>query len=250
MLRGNEKKKIFIDAEDKSVFIDILYDKKKDDNFCLYAYCIMDNHVHLVIKEQEVPISHVMRRIGTSYAVYFNKKYKRVGHVFQDRYKSEVIEDDSYLLSVIRYVHNNPVKAGICKIHEYKWSSYPFYIQAARGQKKLVEHEEILSCFSKDANRAVRLFKEFNNQENSDDFIDMEEYMMGEEEALEYIKNYLDKNNIMIEYIRLREYKRERDILIQELAGKSQLSLREIAYILGISRETVRKICALKGLSP
>lgn len=242
MLRGNEKKKIFIDAQDKSVFTNILYNKKKDNDFCLYAYCIMDNHVHLVIKELETSISRIMKRIGTSYAIYFNKKYNRVGHVFQDRYKSEVIEDDRYLLSVIRYVHNNPVKAGICKVQEYRWSSYRFYIQADREQKKLLAYEEILDYFSEDKDRAIALFKEFSNQEDNDDFLDMEDDMLDKEKAREYVKSYLEKNNIMIKYLKLREYRQERDILIKELIGKSQLSFREIGDLLGISRETVRRI--------
>ncbi len=73
----------------------------------------MDNHVHIVIKEQKDTISRIMKRIGASYAHYYNKKYKRVGHVFQDRYKGETIEDEKYLLAVIRYIHNSPKKAGI-----------------------------------------------------------------------------------------------------------------------------------------
>ena len=246
MLRGNEKKNIFLDDEDKSRFINTIYHKKEDDGFCLYAYCLMDNHIHLVIKEQKDLISNIMRRIGTSYANYFNKKYKRVGHVFQDRYKSEPIEDERYLLSVIRYVHNNPVKAGICRIEEYKWSSYQLYIQGEKGQKKLIEHEEILSYFSEDRDRAIILFKEFNNQEDNDDFMDMEEELLNEEETLEYINSYLIEKNISLEHLKRREYREERDILVKELIGKSQLSLRKIAEILGINRETVRIISLSK----
>jgi REP element-mobilizing transposase RayT len=73
----------------------------------------MDNHIHLVIKEGKDPIARIMKRIGTSYVYYFNKKYRRTGHVFQDRFRSENVKDDSYLLSVIRYVHQNPIKPGI-----------------------------------------------------------------------------------------------------------------------------------------
>lgn len=250
MLRGNEKKNIFLDAEDKNKFIDTIYCMKEDDGFCLYAYCIMNNHVHLVIKEQEVPISRIMKRIGTSYAKYFNKKYNRVGHVFQDRYKSEEIEDDRYLLSVIRYVHNNPVKAGICKVQEYKWSSYQYYIQGVRKPKTLPEHEEILSYFSENRERARILFKEFSNQEGNEDFLDMEEDvsedLLDEREALQYINNYLVGENIPLELLNQREYKREREILVKELIEKSRLSLRKIAEILGINREMVRIISMLK----
>ena len=247
MLRGNEKKNIFSDDEDKARFIDTVYHKKGDSGFCLYAYCVMDNHVHIVMKEQKDPISLAMKRIGTSYASYFNKKYKRVGHVFQDRYKSETIENDRHLLAVIRYVHNNPVKAGICKVHEYKWSSYQFYIQEDKDYKKLLERDEVLSSFAEYRDKAIILFKEFSNQENYDDFIDLEEEnMLDENEALEYINSYLVKKNIPLEYLKQREYKSDRDMLAKELIEKSQLSLRRIAELLGINRETVRRISMSK----
>jgi len=210
----------------------------------------MDNHVHLVIKEQKDSISQIMKRIGTSYAYYFNKKYKRVGHVFQDRYRSETIEDERYLLSVIRYIHNNPVKAGVSRIQEYKWSSYQFYVQGVKEQKKLPDYEEILSYFSEDKDRAIKLFKEFSNQEDDKDYMDMEEDIIDAEEVIEYINRYLENKNITLESLKQREYKQERDILVQELIGNSRLSLRKIAEILGINRETVRKISMSKEPSP
>jgi putative transposase len=107
MLRGNERKPVFLDEEDKNRLVEIMLQKKEAAGSHLYAYCIMDNHVHMVIRELEngQPLETLMKRIGVTYALYFNKKYKRVGHVFQDRFRSEVIEDESYLLSVIRYVH-------------------------------------------------------------------------------------------------------------------------------------------------
>jgi putative transposase len=110
MLRGNEKKNVFIDDEDKIKIIEVIENKKREKNFYLYAYCVMDNHIHLVIKEGAESISGIIKRIFVSYAMYFNKKYKRVGHVFQDRFKSEVVESDSYLLGLIKYVHKNPEK--------------------------------------------------------------------------------------------------------------------------------------------
>ena len=128
MLRGNERKDIFIDNEDKEKLIKIILHKKADETFKLYAYCIMDNHLHLIVKEQKETISQIIKKIAISYAYYFNNKYKRVGHLFQDRYKSETIEDEPYLLSVIRYIHNNPEKAGITKKEKYKWSSYSNYM--------------------------------------------------------------------------------------------------------------------------
>ncbi|SDD78590.1 hypothetical protein SPACI_042220 [Sporomusa acidovorans DSM 3132] len=119
MIRGNERRDIFLDDEDKLTFIDFLYSKKSDEGCLLYAYCLMDNHVHLVIKEGGSGIAKLMKRIGTSYVKYFNQKYQRVGHLFQDRYKSENIENNTYFLTVIRYVHQNPEKAGIAGKEAY-----------------------------------------------------------------------------------------------------------------------------------
>ena len=84
----------------------------------------MENHVHFIIFEGSDDLSRIMKRINTSYAYYFNKKYQRVGHVFQDRFRSEAIEKENYLLAALRYIHNNPVKAGIVSHpSQYQWSS-------------------------------------------------------------------------------------------------------------------------------
>lgn len=109
MLRGIEKKYIFIDDEDKQRIIDTILRKREMDGFKLYSYCIMDNHIHLLIKENKETISKTIKRIGTSYAYYFNKKYNRIGHLFQDRFRSEAINDDAQILTAIRYIHNNRV---------------------------------------------------------------------------------------------------------------------------------------------
>ncbi len=88
----------------------------------LYNYCLMDNHVHLLIKTGSEPLSHLMKRIGVRYAAFYKWKYHRTGHLFQDRFRSEPVEDDSYLLAVYRYIALNPVKAGLCeKPGKYRW---------------------------------------------------------------------------------------------------------------------------------
>ncbi|WP_198543854.1 transposase [Petroclostridium xylanilyticum] len=89
----------------------------------------MNNHIHLLLKEGKEAISQAMKRIGASYVYWYNMKYERYGHLFQDRYKSEKVEDDKYLLTVLRYIHQNPIKAGIVEeAIKYKWSSYIEYI--------------------------------------------------------------------------------------------------------------------------
>ena len=244
--RGNEKKDIFLDDEDKNKFIQIVINKKRKNEYILYAYCLMSNHLHLLIKEQEDNISRAMRRINTAYAYYFNKKYNRVGHVFQDRFKSEPVEDDRYLMSLMRYIHNNPVKTKIVdKPGQYKWSSYSLYL---KEQKCIIDKEEILKFFSPDKSKAIFLFNEFCGQQNSDTFIDYQETFKGVKEitsvkkAQEYTSKSLREKGLQIESLRTKANKEFRDELIIELTERTNLSYREIASILGFSRWVVERV--------
>ena len=129
IIRGINKQDIFIDDQDKRKFIKEVFLAKEKFEFKLYAYVIMPNHVHLVIKEKQIDISKIMHRIQLAYSEYLNIKYSRVGHVFQGRFYSKNIENEEYLKSVIRYIHFNPDKAGIIRYDQYQWSSYKNYIK-------------------------------------------------------------------------------------------------------------------------
>ena len=245
MLRGNERKDIFIDEEDKEKFIKTVIKKKANKAFKLYAYCLMDNHLHLVIKEQKETISQIIKKIATSYAYYFNNKYKRVGHLFQDRYKSETIEDEAYLLSAIRYVHHNPEKAGITKKEKYKWSSYPNYIDILNHHREIPEIKEILEMFSSDIERALKEFIHYSNQYEEKNFLEMEETVkseIDEENVNEYINGYLQSRNLKKEDLKRKEHAKLKEDLIQKLTKRSNLSKRKIAILIGVNRETVRRV--------
>lgn len=146
MLRGINRQTVFEDDEDIEKFKDLLVTYKKRSGYELLGYCFMGNHIHLLIHEAVNPsvlqvkdrdieigpgesLESVFKRIGVAYVYYFNQKYKRSGHLFQDRFRSEAIETDSYLLMALRYIHRNPVKAGICREPgEYPYSSYCDYL--------------------------------------------------------------------------------------------------------------------------
>ena len=124
MVRGINQQNIFVEDNDYLKYIDTLREYKKEIAFELYAYCLMGNHLHLLIKEGNEEIGNTMRRIGVSYAYWYNRQYDRSGHLFQGRFKSEPVEDDTYFLTVLRYIHQNPVKAGLVNnTEDYKWSS-------------------------------------------------------------------------------------------------------------------------------
>ena len=122
MLRGADRRIIFSDDEDKQRFIEIMQRVKRESMFQLYTYCLMGNHVHLLLREGKEPLEMTFKRIGVSYVHYYNRKYQLHGHLFQDRYRSEPVENDAYFLDVLRYICQNPVKAGLCaKPFEYPW---------------------------------------------------------------------------------------------------------------------------------
>jgi REP element-mobilizing transposase RayT len=246
MLRGNSGRDIFIDDEDRHRFLNILTDKKKDNEFVIYAYCLMDNHIHLLLKENKDNISHIMKRIGTAYAVYFNKKYQQNGHLFQDRFKSEVIEGELYLLAVIRYIHNNPLKARLVKLPEdYKWSSYSEYL---KNRTKMVIVEDILKLFSKNLSKALPLFMKFSQAEDNHDFLEYKEDNQTKKDINTYQKasnfrdQYLKRNHLELILLRKRRNKIFRDKLIRELKENSILSNREIANLLEINRGIVQLV--------
>ena len=138
MLRGINRQDIFEDDEDYCQLVSILkgltdrYDEQglRLLPFCsFYAYCLMSNHVHLLLQEREEHISEVVKRIGVTYAHYFNKKYERNGHLFQDRFRSEPVDSIEYFVVLLRYIHQNPLKAGIVEdIINYPWSSWKEYV--------------------------------------------------------------------------------------------------------------------------
>ncbi len=243
MTRGNAKNNIFIDREDKEKYLSILQEKKQESNYVLYAYCIMTNHSHLIIRELNESLSDIMKKVNISYAIYFNKKYERVGHVFQDRYVSEPIEDDNYLLTAIRYVHNNPVKAKIAKnAQAYPWSSYGYYVKDIKNN--LVDTEFVLSLFSSDIDRSRNIFQEFSIKENDDRLIDIdyEEKPLAIKdyhEAKIYIIDYLKDNGLKLEDLRKREYIAKRNELILYLRQNSGLSIRKISELLNVGRNMV-----------
>ena len=124
MLRGVNRQDVFLDEDDRRCFLQCLDAAKELSGCSVLAYCLMTNHVHLVIQVRSEPIGQVIKRLGVRYVYWHNLKHNRVGHLFQDRFKSRPVDDDSYLVTLLRYVWNNPVKAGLVSHPEhYRWSS-------------------------------------------------------------------------------------------------------------------------------
>ena len=126
-------------------FIRILKKYKEVCEFKLYAYCLMDNHVHLLMEQTTTELETIMKRIEVKFVKWYNRKYKRIGYLFQDRYKSEPINDEGYFRTVFRYIHQNPLHAGLeTVIGTYRWSSYYDY---AISQSSFVDIDKAINLF-------------------------------------------------------------------------------------------------------
>ncbi|WP_432401570.1 transposase [Wukongibacter sp. M2B1] len=235
MMRGIDKREIFIDDEDREIFLSYLFRAKQKSNYKIYGYCLMGNHVHILMKEGNEEIGASIKRITVGYVQFHNDKYLRTGHLFQNRYKSEKVEDDSYLLTVLRYIHQNPLKAGIVDdISYYKWSSYKCYIQGLSG--KLVDVMMIKEYFE-DMNE----FIEFMNMSNTDKCL---EYKVKTKYTDDRLINEISKK-YKIELIKQLP-KRERDGVIREIKESTGVSNRQLSKVLGIGRGIIER-ATLKG---
>ena len=173
ILRGNNKQEIFLDEKDYKKFLKEIKNTKEKYGYELYAYCLMTNHVHLVIYDKEENLSKIMQSLEVTYSAYFSKKYEKVGHLFQNRFLSKPVETSEYLMQVCRYVHQNPVKAGISRVDNYKWSSYKEYIN---DEEEMVSKKMLLSLFANSEKEAIDNLKGFHNdnKENINDEYEFE----------------------------------------------------------------------------
>lgn len=159
MNRGNRRSDIFKDEEDFQVYLTILKQTMEKYTYTLYSYCLMTNHLHMQIETKDIEIWTIMRYINLAYTKYFNNKYNFIGHLFQGRYRAEIIESDSYNLQTSRYIHLNPVKASMVERPiEYKWSSYGVYMGQVKSD--IVNEQKILSYFKDNSRELYREYVE------------------------------------------------------------------------------------------
>ena len=205
----------------------------KLENYCLEtgvkvsAFCLMDNHVHLLVKGEMESIALLMKKIGVSYSGYYNKKYNRTGHLFQDRYLSEPVETEAYLLTVFRYILQNPQKAGICSMDKYRWSSYSIY-------ENIPDFMDISLLKELIGNRLQ--YEKFLFQGSDDQCLEYEN-KHDDEWAKEEVKRCLGVSS----GTELQTYsKSKRDEALQKLKD-SGLTIRQIGRLTGLGRNIVQQ---------
>lgn len=230
MLRGINRQVIFEDEEDNLKFLETLKNYKAISEYKIFAYCLMSNHVHLLLKVEKEDIDLIIKRIASSYVYWYNWKYKRNGHLFQDRFKSEPVEDDAYFLTVVRYIHQNPIKAGLCKnIDGYKFSSYNEYVK----NPIMVDTDFCFGIIDKDQ------FIDFNEEYSQDICLEIEEdnFRLTDDEAKEIIHK-ISKCRTVSEFQNLSIDKRDKYLKSLRNHG---LSIRQISRLTGIGFNIVRK---------
>lgn len=224
MSQGINKEKIFESNKNKKRYQDLMQRYQREQKIRILAYCIMDNHVHMLIFSDEMQeISTFMKKLNTNYAIYYNKIEERVGYVFRNRYKSEKIYNQSYLKNCLKYIHMNPVKAGIVKKEkDYKYSSYCDYI----NKEGIVNDETIRMIFNSEYNY-LKEFLEIEYEENL--FFNSKE-----KEIKEYIAIYCDYKDVTIEEL-VKKQKLLKN-LYNNLKEQYEISKSKMAQMININR--------------
>ena len=228
IIRGNDRNDIFYDNQDRYVFLKILEETKEKFKIEIYSYCLMNNHVHIVLKIKDEFLSKAMQSLGIKYSLYFNKKINRNGHLFQNRFFSKKIENFNYFLTVCKYVHRNPEKAMIDKTENYKWSSFKEYV----GKEKLINKKVLLHYFNNDISEFKRYTLKNDDKEQLYNLAEFELIRkLTEEELSEIIKDKYDLENAS-DITLLDEEQRSCIILgLREIKGTSLAQISRVTRI-------------------
>ena len=228
ILRGIGRQILFEDAQDDERFLSTVLRYRQELCFDLVAWCLMDNHVHLLIHDARDQLDLIMKKIAGSYAIYYNRKYDRFGHLFQDRYMSEAVDSDEYLLTVVRYIHRNPEKAGIAKAEDYRWSSYGEYLSQGEG----IDNAPVLEMIG-----GPKCFADWMRREREENCLDIrDKRWIHDDQARKLICDTYK----LTSGTQLQEFnKKERDAALRWLKARG-LAVRQIERLTGINRGVIQ----------
>jgi len=236
-MRGINKQNIFEFWDDYEKFKKCLLAAKEKSDIKLFGWCLMSNHIHAIVGAGSEPIGNTFKRLGVSYVHWYNHKYKRQGALFQDRFRSEPIEDDAYLLSALRYIHQNPIGAGLCShAKDYKWSSISAYLGSG---DELTDTDEVLAMFSENAGNQTQLFMEFMETKSTLILADIDDVARPSDDALRERVAVISSAKSMSEFQALA--KEERDSAIKTMRNDG-FSMNQIVRLTGIPLGIVRRI--------
>lgn len=228
VVRGSGRQLLFEDDEDRKYFLNLLKSKTVDCGIAIIAWCLMSNHVHLLLEDTRNELSRIMHRLATAYAIHFNRKAGHVGPVFQDRFTSVPIQDDRQLLQAVRYIHENPGKAGIGSPDKYPWSSYNEYMS---------EGHVASTALILDMVGGREGFKKLGADERLGSYYLKNGRKIPDEEALEAARSVLKERNPA----RVKELPRlERDAELRALRSVG-LTVKQVERLTGIGANTIKR---------
>ena len=257
--RGNNKEKVFEGKNEKEEYLRIIKKYKERYKFKLYSYCIMDNHAHLLIEVERAPLSKIMQGIQQVYTQRYNRSKNQTGHVFEQRYKAFLCDKDSYLLNLVRYIHQNPLKACIPSGIKYEWSSHTEYIEQAK--KILTDKKFVLGLFSENKKEAIKMYLDFMDIEETIDISQIRNEKKRLDKIKEEKKSNQLKNKMSYEDLKKEVCKvtgiNEEEIMLRNRVQKfvdirkslvilsrkyCDISNKEIAKDLNLSESSISKI--------
>lgn len=233
ILRGNGRQILFECDADRLGFLELLRDSFREGDITLLAWCLMDNHVHLLVEDTREALSGTMQKVTTTYALQYNARSGHIGHVFQQRFHSFPIEDDSYLLEAMRYIHNNSSKAGVASAASYRWSSYHEYLGESLWGQRFADTRLLLEMLG-----GVDEFVRFSLDETVDDSYQPNlRPRIPDDAAAGVLAEVLAD----LPPSRLKSVERDRrDAVLLELK-RAGLSIRQIERLTGIGRNIVAR---------
>lgn len=230
MVQGINKEKIFFEEREKHEYLKLLNQNKNEYGVDIIAYCVMNNHVHILINTESTnKLTKFMHKVNTSYGIYFNKNRNRVGYVYRDRFKTQVINNEKHLYNCILYIHNNPVKANICDdASKYRFSSYKKFLYE--------ENEEVLTRIFESKEKYIKA----NKIENLKDM----DFIEDEEDKDTYIKNFIDSYlaTNKINYAEMTIDNNKLEEISIKLKKTFNISNLKISRYLGVSKYKIEKL--------
>lgn len=240
ILKGIDDQDIFYDNRDREFFLKQISITKLEFNYIVYAYCLMNNHVHMVIKSQDVFLSKCIQSLLIRYVYYFNKKYKRKGPLVQNRFNSKQVENLQYFIDVCRYVHRNPENAGIELTQNYQWSSYSEYI----GRKNIVEKNILLHYYNNDINKFIEDTIKTVGEKEIEDYIEYEIIgKLNDEQLMETIMNKFKIVDISdVPNFFKNKGGEELEKCIREIKNIPGVNKNQVARVTRLGRSRIQKI--------
>jgi len=233
MNRGRRAENIFLDKEDYEGFLELLKDSSEMWNVRIAAYCLMSNHYHMLVQTPDANLSRFMRHVNGVYTQRFNRFHGCDGHLFRGRFKSILVDKDAYLLQLVRYIHRNPLEAGIVdKLDSYEWSSHKGYISRAKKWDWLSK-DYVLCMLTKEKRQQGRAYKQFVAKGNTEEIVHVFEgkrvpWLLGSDRFIDWVKDRFFKEKHHEEVPDSRRLAPEREKIDEEVCRFYQVKRHDL----------------------